>query len=832
MDFWRIVSPGLQEQALVTGHHNHLVCLAAVALAVLAASVTLPVSERFASTRGVLRYLWLMAGTISMGSGIWAMHFTSMLAYDLPFPVRYDIATTMLSMVPALLAGYSSILLFAPARACQRRMHLAALLLATGIAAMHYIGMEAITAPADMYYSPIPFFLSVVAAYLLSWVGLCCRITLPSHTGLSTTVTTLVGSAILGLAVSAMHFIAMASTYFIPSGVQTVSGPYIQPSGLVVAILAVTFVLLSLLSIGILVDRHLARMALSLQSSEVRFQRLAETTQAAIFTFVDGRITYANPALSQITDYSIESLSKMTLEELFGEAFMQYVSNIAWDKMEVGEPLYEQFQITTAAGEKRWLYFSMTMAEFDQQPAVLASACDISEQKLAEFKMRHLAYSDQLTGLANRALFMDRLEHHLKLMGRSANDSLSIVLLLDLDNFKLINDTYGHVLGDQLLSGVAQRMQSLARKSDTLARLGGDEFVMLFENVENMSVVGRIAERMIDTLSERYVLNGKNVEVKVSMGVVVLDPSNHKTQDHVLHDADVALYRAKNQGRACWVLFDQQMDEMIKRGRLLQGELKTAIADGKLQLYYQPIVCAGNHRLCGFESLARWQRDNGEWVSPVEFIALAEEAGLVADVGLWAIETACRQIGEWNRSHGGADYYISVNIASDSFGDERFTRCISDCFARYGVCRGQLKLELTERILLTDTERMLDKLNTLIDLGCEIMIDDFGTGYSSLSYLHLLPVGAMKIDRSFVLNLEKSDSSLSVVKTIIALARSLDMGIVAEGVEKESQAEQLAALGATQLQGYLFGRPVSADLAEGFFVSLEVEEGVVNNLNA
>lgn len=823
MDFWRIVSPGLQHEPLIMGHHQHLICFAAVVLAVLAAVVTLPVSERFASTKGRLRYLWLLSGSVAMGTGIWAMHFTSMLAYSLPFPVQYDVTLTVFSMIPALLAGYSSILLFAAARECRVRLHLASLLLASGIAAMHYIGMEAITAPAKMYYSPGLFFLSIGAAYLLSWFGLCSRISLSKQTRLSPVIATLIGSVVLGLAVSAMHFLAMESTYFIAYSSEPIGGLLIEPAGLVSSILAVTFVLLSLLSFGILVDRHLARMAVSLRSSEARFQRLAETTQAAIFTFVDGRITYANPALSQITDHSINALPNMKLEELFGEKFVRYVSQLPWLEAKIGQSFYEQFQITTATGQQRWLYFSLTLAEFDQQSAVLASACDISEQKLAEFKMRNLAYSDQLTGLANRALFMDRLEHHLKLLGRRGNETMSVLMLLDLDNFKLINDTYGHLLGDRLLGAVAERVRELARKSDTLARLGGDEFVILFEKVDSLNYAGRIADRLIERLSEPYLLNDKKVEVKVSMGVVVLDIDNHTTQDHVLHDADVALYRAKHQGRACWVLFDQQMDAMIKRGRQLQAELKTAIMENKLELYYQPIMGAGDHRLCGFESLARWCRDNGEWVSPVEFIALAEENGMIADIGLWGIETACKQIGRWNETHPGVDYYISVNIASDSFGDERFARCISDCFQRYGVRRGQLKLELTERILLGDTDNMLDKLHKLIELGCEVMIDDFGTGYSSLSYLHLLPVGAMKIDRSFVINLDQSESSLSVVKTIIALARSLDLGIVAEGVETARQAEQLAELGATQLQGYFFGRPVPTSEAEHCFA---MEKGV------
>ena len=826
MDYWRIVSPGLQDQTLIVGHHNYLICFAAVLLAVLAAAAALPVSERFSSTRGALRYLWLVAGSICLGMGIWAMHFTSMLAYRLPFAVQYDVAYTLASMVPALLAGCCSILLFASAGSCRRHLHLAALVLATGTAVMHYLGMEALMARAQIYYSPLSVFLSIAAAYLLSWVGLSARSVLPARMGWSRAATSAVASITLGLGLGTLHFVAIRGTYFVADSEFSRAGTSVEPIGFVFAILAVTFVLLSVLAIAILVERHLERMASSLQSSEVRFQRLAETTQAAIFTFVDGRITYANPALSQMTAHHVDDLPNMSLRELFGEAFVQYVSNLSWADSPRGEAFCEQFQITTATGEQRWLHFTLAQAEFDQPPAVLASACDISEQKVAEFKMRNLAYSDQLTGLANRALFMDRLEHHLTMLHRTTGSALSVVLLLDLNKFKLINDTYGHVLGDQLLCSVAQRMQNLARQSDTLARLGGDEFVMLFENIDSPTYAGHIADRIVDNLSEPYWLNGRKVDVKVSVGVVLLDPANHKTQDQVLHDADVALYRAKGQGCAAWVLFDKQMDEMIKRQRLLQGELKTAIADYKLRLYYQPIVQADTQRLCGFESLARWQRDNGEWVSPAEFIGLAEETGMVADIGLWAIETACRQIGRWNEVYDPDSYYVSVNIASDSFGDERFAKRLSDCFRRYGVRCGQLKLELTERILLTDTDRILEKLNALIDLGCEVMIDDFGTGYSSLSYLHILPVGAMKIDRSFVHNLEENDSSVSVVKTIIGLARSLEIGIVAEGVETIRQAEQLASLGASQLQGYLFGRPVPAREAESFFNLVKTDSSV------
>lgn len=822
MDFLRIASLDFHTQPLVVSEHYQLLTLLAVLLAIFAASLILPVSRQFKAVRQPSRYLWLLTGAAAIGAGIWAMHFIGLLAYQLPFPVLYELKQILLSVAPMIAASGVLIVLFATELPAAWYLHLSALSLVSGIGITHHLGMEAVIGSAQIHYSTGPSAVSFMAAYMLAWGGLTGGVALAGQRKLPPFVTRLGLGLLLGLIVSAIHFAVLSATYLVSDSILTDSQSSALPMGQLAGMVGMTVFPLVLLAIAATLSRRIDTMTALLKQSEDHFRQLADTTKTAIFTIVGDRITYANPALEKIIGLNKEALPLVSVRDLFGWQFAEYAGSVANTESPPGHASHESFEIETAQGDKRWLYFSLTVAEVDHRSTLLVSAFDISAQKDAELKVRRLAHSDQLTALASRALFMERLGDHLTVLGRAESDVLSMLVLLDLDNFKLINDTYGHTQGDQLLMSAAERIRTLTRKSDTVARLGGDEFVMLFEELESINHVEVIAERIINTLAQPYIFNGKKIDMKASMGMVVLNASHHSAPDEVLHDADVALIRAKRQGGASWVIFDQQMDATIKRGRQLQSELKKAIAERQLQLFYQPIYSTDGYQLCGFESLARWQRENGEWVSPTEFIPLAEEAGLIADIGLWCIETACEQIGRWNARQPGSDYYVSVNIASDSFGDERFATCIEISSESHRVRRGQLKLELTERILLANTDNMLEKLHKLIGLGCELLIDDFGTGYSSLSYLHLLPVATLKIDRSFVINLEQSNSSMSVVKTIIALAKSLDMSIVAEGVETRAQADLLSDLGVNQLQGYYFGRPVAAGEAEAFFVAAEV----------
>lgn len=827
MNFWRLVSPELLAETVIRGDHSHGIPLAGMLLATLAAWVLLPVADRYHTISGAMRYLWLGAGSLAMGIGIWAMHFTSMMAYHLPFPLAYDVSITLLSVLPAVLASATSIVMYLSAANSTHKLLLAALCMAVGIGFMHYLGMEAILVPADMYYVPLYFVLSIVAAAGMALVGLYAKVRLDRNRRMPRFFGNLAGSVVLGLAVTGMHFIAMHATYFVAHGDQVHAAAAhgaSQQSTLFAGIVVATLLLLLLTMIGALVDRRLDRMANSLKQSELRFQRLAETTKMAIFTFNADHVTYANPALSAITGFSAVELQRRPLVDIFGVEFQDFAREILSGDAAFGRAYYEQFEIRTKQGDSCWLYFSVTPADIDSHANCLASACDISEQKRAELSLRRIAFTDQLTKLGNRTMFIDRLEHHLNLLVRRKVKAASCVLLLDLDNFKTINDTYGHVQGDLLLQEVANRLRPLARHCDTIARLGGDEFVILAEEMNSDHNASTIADRILAQLEVPIALHSREVTVHTSIGVVTLDPEQYQHPDQVLHDVDIALYRAKAQGRGCWVMYDEEIDARVKRSRLLLAELKTALAEGELQLYYQPIFAAADRSLRGFEGLARWQRKNGEWVSPGEFIPLAEEHGLVGEITLWAIDAATRQIGEWNRRWHTDRYYISVNVANDSFTDERFFKLIADRIAEYGIQRGQLKLELTERMLITDTQQMLERLDYLIELGCELMIDDFGTGYSSLAYLHRLPVKTLKIDRSFVAQLTEDGGSRAVINSIIALARTLRMDVISEGVETEEQSMLLAGMGATQIQGYLLGRPTGPGRA-GDILGENIEAG-------
>ncbi len=506
INVWRLVDQSQLGKPIVHGVHNHWLCVVAVCIAIFAAGVLLPVTHRYHRRDQSYRRLWLWGGSLAMGTGIWAMHFTAMIAYRLPMAVTYDVAITIASIVPAVLASGYCILNYHPARSVNIGLQRSALAMALGIGLMHYVGMEAMNVAADMYYSPGLFGLSLAAAYLLALVGLYIHAI--ANTGAPRKVAVYLGSVVLGLAVSGMHFIAMKATYFVANDDVLLSTLAIEPYGLIAGIVLIAAFLIVLMMVGLIVDRRFARIASSLQQSEMRFAQLAENTQMAIFTFDAERVIYANPALCKFTGYDSAQLQRMTLEQVFGEAFNRLAREVLTPPLVLDQAVHEEYSITTRGGEARWMYFSATLAQFDDQLLGLASGFDISDQKQAEYTLRALAYNDQLTGLGNRTMFIDRLDHHLKLNRRSKNRQASCVMLLDLDEFKNVNDNFGHQFGDELLQSVAHRIATVSRESDTLARLGGDEFVMLFENLGDYMDWSLIAEKLVEQFAEPINLGG------------------------------------------------------------------------------------------------------------------------------------------------------------------------------------------------------------------------------------------------------------------------------------------------------------------------------------
>jgi diguanylate cyclase (GGDEF)-like protein len=423
-----------------------------------------------------------------------------------------------------------------------------------------------------------------------------------------------------------------------------------------------------------------------------------------------------------------------------------------------------------------------------------------------------MAYHDALTGLPNRTLLVDRLQQLLLLGGRRGHTLA--VLLLDLDNFKVINDSLGHQVGDVLLQQVAERLRLAVRASDTVARLGGDEFVILLPEVAGAPGASTVADAIASALESPFSIDGREVVISTSIGVALNQPGEKQKPDALLRRADLALYRAKADGRARQALFDPRMEAEAVERMELETALRVAIDRDELRVHYQPIVSLANGGVVGWEALVRWQHSTRGLVSPGAFIPIAEETGLIVAIGSWVLDRACRQVRAWQVISGNESLTISVNVAARQFEDPALIGTVQRALRRSGLPPSSLKLEITESAIMADAEGAVTTLRALKALGIQVAIDDFGTGYSSLAYLKQFPVDILKIDRSFVDGMGRDPHDTAIVRSVVALAKTLELRLTAEGIETEEQRDQLAMLECEFGQGYFFSRPLPPDVIE------------------
>jgi len=434
---------------------------------------------------------------------------------------------------------------------------------------------------------------------------------------------------------------------------------------------------------------------------------------------------------------------------------------------------------------------------------------DISEQKLAEEKINHLAYYDHLTDLPNRRLLFDRLEH--ALLSRSRHCREGALLIVDLDDFKSINDTRGHGVGDLLLTQVSQRLVSCVREGDTVARLGGDEFVIVLENLSNTAEEAAaqaktIGAKVLATLNQIYRIASDTYHCSASIGITLFSDGPGTVED-LLKQADMAMYQAKKTGHNNVVFFDGQMQATVTARTEIESDLREAILKEQFVIYYQAQVDSLGQTI-GVEALIRWQHPIRGLVPPNEFIPLAEETGLILPIGRWVLDAACTQLADWAKRHEFSPLTIAVNISAHQFHHKDFVDQVLDALMRKNVDPRRLKLELTESLLVHDLDDVIAKMNALKMQGVGFSLDDFGTGYSSLSYLKHLPLDQLKIDQSFVRDVIDDPSDAAIAQTIIALGQSLGLSVIAEGVETEAQKALLASQGCMTYQGYLFSKPL------------------------
>jgi diguanylate cyclase (GGDEF)-like protein/PAS domain S-box-containing protein len=546
----------------------------------------------------------------------------------------------------------------------------------------------------------------------------------------------------------------------------------------------------------------------------------------------EGRWLQVNRALCKILGYSErEMLVTDFLTVIHPDDLSVAVEAIK--RLRKGNSTIDQCEVRFQhkSGHKVWGLWSASLAGGSHAAStpLVFQIQDITDRKRAEEQLQHEAMHDVLTGLPNRAMFIDHLE--LAIARAQRNEARKFaVLYVDLDRFKIINDSLGHAVGDQLLTEVAVRLWKCVRAGDTVARLGGDEFVLLLEDIYEESEAIDVAERIKSELAASFTLNGREVFTTVSIGVASSWTSYHQAEG-LIRDADAAMYRAKSLGKNRHEIYDSAMHAQVSDLLQMETALRMAVERNELVVYYQSIVDLETFKISGFEALVRWNHPERGFISPANFIPLAEETGLIVDIGEWVLRDACRQMERWQKIFpSDPPLFVSVNLSSKQFIQSDLIQRVTQIIEETKINPEGLKLEITESAVMDNVETATEMLKKLRALGIKLSIDDFGTGYSSLSYLHRFPIDTLKVDRSFVVNMSEDGENVEIVRTIVSLAQNLGMNVIAEGVETKEQLAALRKLGCENGQGYFFSKPVNAKAAENLICDTYTVEPTVETL--
>ncbi len=576
-------------------------------------------------------------------------------------------------------------------------------------------------------------------------------------------------------------------------------------------------------------ERDNARMLQQLEQSEQWHRLLVNTSPDIIYTLdAQGAFTYVNDSIERTLGYAPE--------ELIGKDYLVLappgeVDNARWrlNERRTGERATRNHELQLKRKED---LLSALSEHTSADHVVVELSCmgmyravdadhreflgsygvarDISERKQAEATIAFQAYHDLLTGLPNRALFKDRLGQaivHAKRHGQTL-----ATLFLDMDRFKVVNDTLGHLVGDGLLQAVAQRLRGSLREGDTLSRIGGDEFMLLLPHIRGRDNAAYIAEKILTSLKQPFHVEDHEIFVGISIGIAVF-PDDGDTIESLVKHADIAMYHAKDSGRNDYKFFTSDLRNSFNGRLAVENEMRHALEKQQFEVYYQPQVAIADQRIRGMEALIRWNHPQRGMVPPNEFIPIAEDCGLITPINEWVLAAACRQAGLW-RDASLPPITMAVNLSARQIEHPQFVEKFTQCMRENGMAGHGIEIEITESTLMRDMDGSIEKLRKLADLGVEISIDDFGTGYSSLSYLKKLPIHTLKIDRSFIHDLNGHlDNGSTIVAGITAMAKGLKLNVVAEGVETRAQLDYLSSLGCDAYQGFLFSRPVAVDKA-------------------
>ena len=536
---------------------------------------------------------------------------------------------------------------------------------------------------------------------------------------------------------------------------------------------------------------------------------MEQTADIVIVTDTKGKIEYVNPSFEKITGYTYKEAVNNTPRILASgkhkHAFYKHLwdtittgnsySNIFINRRKDGSLYYEEKTITPIKDH------AGTITHF------VSTGKDISEHIQVQERLQHMTHHDALTDLPNRNLFLDRLQQ--ALTRARWHNRLVAVILLDLDHFKNINDTFGHTVGDQLLLQLSKRLSNSVRDGDTIGRFGGSEFAILMDDIDSDKHMSSLAKKLTDTLALPFKIKKQELFITASIGVSIY-PNDGEDPDTLLRNADIAMYRAKELGKNNYQFYSDNLSAQIFERLALENHLRRAVDQNEFILYYQPQLDARNHRITGVEALLRWHHPDLGLVSPNNFIPHLEESGLIEEIGDWLLETACRQSREWHDT-GWSYLHMSVNISGRQFNNPNFISSVHNIISTTNINPEFLELEITESMLMRNASATINALHSLNELGVRFAIDDFGTGHSSLSYLRRFPIDTIKIDRSFIHDVTENPDDAAIVSAIIVMAQSLSLNVIAEGIETQEQVEFLSSRNCHYLQGNLISRPLPAE---------------------
>jgi diguanylate cyclase (GGDEF)-like protein len=752
--------------------HNLLLVLLAAAICVVGAWTSVRLFNRIRSRLDGQKAAWLFLGAVAAGATIWCTHFVAMLAYQPGVPVSYAPVLTGVSLLVAMVG-------------CGLAMGIGALnhrlapavggaIFGGAVATMHYTGMSAFAVEAFVVWSAPYVIGSLVAALglgALSFHVAARGAGLKNH---------LIAAGVMVLAIVALHFTGMGAMEIIPFAPRDMATTADDAS----LIMAMGVAGVAFLVLGISVASHMIDAQMSAQSRS-RLHDLMEGSVDGMVVTRDGLVIAANSAFLTLSGFELEALIDQPVERFIeGSQDMSEGALIQCQLASLAEgavPVEVAIRHETGAGEH----------------AVIFAVRDLRARLAQERRISHLARNDSLTGLPNRTSFLERLERGVATL--RSGESLAL-LAIDLNRFKEVNDLYGHAAGDQLLIHVADQMRSALEEGEFVARLGGDEFVVIVPATDRDKAF-RAAERLRAAIVVPTEIERAEVACGAAIGIA-LYPEDTTETSLLINDADLAMYRAKGSLTQSICFYEEAMDEAVRTRRRLTQGLREALDQDQFELYYQVQGSLETGKVTGYEVLLRWRQPDGSFIPPDQFIPLAEETGLILPIGEWVLRHACREAATWSEPHK-----IAVNLSPIQLAHVDLPRLVHQILIETGLKPSLLELEITETAMITDLDRTTHVLRQLKLLGVSVAMDDFGTGYSSLSTLRAFPFDKIKLDRSFMSELDGSPQSRAIIRAVLALGESLAIPVLAEGVETMEQLTFLREQGCDEVQGYLLGRP-------------------------